>query len=64
LEVKLSQYTVSTTNPTWTVLVNIEEFHLEVKQRPGDLQDWYFVADSVGHHLRYDSKSDVELPLA
>jgi len=51
LEVNLSQCTVSTTNPTWIVLVDIEGFHLEVQQRPDDLQYWCFVADSVGHHL-------------
>jgi len=49
LEVNQSQCTVSTTNPTWTVLVNIEGFHLEVQQRPGYLQDWCFVAESTGY---------------
>jgi len=44
---KPAQCIVSTTNPTWTVFDNIEGFHLEVQQRPGDLQDWCFVADSV-----------------
>ena len=64
LEVNLPQCTVSTTNPTWTVLVNVQGFHLEVQQGSGDLQDWCFVSDSVGHHLWCDRKSDVELPLA